>query len=126
MAIGDIGGAITQLIITCRTVPYGKVSIRKNDAVTLCGPYTVGNVNPDDEPVFGQAMTDADENDQAIPVRVRGVCIFEYDGPCPMVNGFAGVLTSKPDGMVKASVIDCGYGVNLKVDEAVKLVHVLL
>lgn len=127
MAFGDVGGVITELVITCRTPEEGAVSIAKGDAVKLTDAYTVTNATADDDVVFGQALADADANEQAIPVKVRGVCVFAYAGEtAPTVNGAAGITASATDGKVKAPASGNGKGINLKVDATSSLVHVLL
>lgn len=126
MAFGDIGGVVTQLIVTCSTPDSGNVSIAKGDAVKLTGPYTVDNVTDAEDTVFGEALADADANGQAIPVKVRGVSIFAYTGTAPTVNGMQGVVASATDGKVKAPASGNGRGVNVKVDATAGLVHVLL
>ena len=127
MAFGDIGGVVTELVITCQTPSSGTVSIAKGDAVKLTGDYTVTNATDAEDAVFGQALAAADDNDQAIPVKVRGVCVFEYTGEtAPTVNGTAGVTASATDGKVKPPAAGNGKGINLKVDTTDKLVHVLL
>ncbi len=75
MAFGDIGGPVTELVITCRTKSEGPVDIKKGDAVSLCGNYEITN----DESwadVFGQALASATTNDTAIPIRVKGVSVY--------------------------------------------------
>ena len=126
MAFGDIGGAVTALVITCKTPSTGDVAIVKGDAVKLAGPYTVDNVTDAEDVIFGQALMDATLNSAAIPVKVRGVCAFAYTGAAPTVNGAAGILASATAGSVKTPATGNGVGVNLKVDEAASVVHVLL
>lgn len=126
MAFGDLGGAVTELIITCRTPEDGAVAIHKGDALKLVGPYTVSNVTDDEDPVFGQAMADVAINDTALPVMVRGIGVFAYEGAAPDVNGVAGVAASAEPGRVKAPAAGNGAGRNLKVDAVAKTVHVLL
>ncbi len=126
MAFGDIGGAVTELIVTCRTRESGTVSIAKNDALKLVGPYEVDNVTEAEDAVFGQAMAEAKTNGVAIPVRVRGVCLFAYTGAAPAVDGVHGVTASATGGKVKAPASGTGTGVNLKADSAASVVHVLL
>lgn len=126
MAYGDIGGPVTELVITCQTPAEGAVAINKGDAVILDGPYTVTNVTDAEDPVFGQAMAAADANGAAIPVKVRGVCLFAYTGTAPTVDGVKGVTASATDGSVKTPASGDGKGVNLKVDATASLVHVLL
>jgi hypothetical protein len=127
MAFGDIGGVVTELVITCQTPSSGAVSIAKGDAVKLTGGYTVTNATAADDVVFGQALATADTNGQAVPVKVRGACVFEYTGEtAPTVNGSAGVTASATDGRVQPPASGNGKGINLKVDTTAKLVHVLL
>jgi hypothetical protein len=126
MPYGDVGGSVTELVITCVTPATGPVAIIKGDAVTLCGPYTVMNEEPDGESVFGQALADCAENGVAIPVKVRGICVFHYTGSKPpLVNGQEGVVTSGKPGHVRGSLYRSG-NINLKVDTEKCLVHVLL
>ena len=126
MAFGDVGGPITELIITCVTPSSGTISIAKGDAVQLTGNYEVNNATDAEDVVFGQAMADADDTDTSIPVKVRGICIFDYTGTAPTVNGAAGVLASATDGSVKAPASGNGVGRNVKVDTTATQVHVLL
>ena len=126
MAFGDTGGSVTELIITCRTPDAGGVAIGKGDAVKLSGAYTVTNVTDAEDPVFGEAMAAATENDVAIPVKVRGISIFPYTGTAPSVDGVQGVVASATDGSVKAPASGNGRGVNVKVDGTASVVHVLL
>lgn len=126
MAFGDVGGAVTELIITCQTPAEGAVAIAKGDALKLTGAYTVTNATAAEDPVIGQAMASATQNNAAIPVKVRGIALFTYTGTAPTVNGLAGVLASATDGAVKAPASGNGIGVNLKVDATASQVHVLL
>lgn len=134
MAFGDIGGAVTELVITCSTPKEGDVSIEKGDALCITGDYEVSNDRllslhrHLDVSVFGQALASADENSKAIPVKVRGVCHFRYGQPDPFVDGKKGVYLSAAPGQVYTSRSSrlSGRGVNVKVDEEKKEVHVLL
>ncbi len=126
MAYGDIGGAVTELVLTCRTPATGTVAIEKGDALTLVGPYTVSNNFSLEDPVFGQAMASANANDAAIPVKVRGVCIFRYSGTAPSLDGRTGVVGSPQAGNVQAPTSGYGTGLVLKVDNTSARVHVLL
>lgn len=126
MAFGDIGGVVTELIITCQTPATGAVAIQKGDAVCLAGNYTVASAAADDDPVFGQALAVATANQQALPVKVRGVCSFPYTGAAPAVNGAAGVTASVTPGKVKKPASGNGRGINLSIDTADAVVHVLL
>lgn len=126
MAFGDTGGSVTELIITCRTPAAGGVAIGKGDGVKLSGAYTVTNVTDAEDPIFGEAMAAATENDVAIPVKVRGISIFPYTGTAPAVDGVKGIVASATDGSVKAPASGDGQGINVKVDEATSVVHVLL
>lgn len=126
MAFGDVGGAVTELVITCQTPASGTVNIAAGDAVKLTGPYTVDNATADEDVVFGQALAGAAANGQGIPVKVRGICLFAYTGSAPAVNGVAGILASATDGKVKAPASGNGVGINVKVDTGAGKVHVLL
>jgi len=126
MAFGDIGGPVTELVLTCQTPPEGVVAIHKGDALKLTGAYTIDNDTDADEAVFGQALADMDRNAAAIPVKVRGVCIFTYTGGAPVVNGISGVTASSTAGAVKAPASGDGFGRNLKVNTGTSEVHVLL
>jgi len=126
MAFGDVGGTITELIITCQTPAEGTVAIQKGDAVKLTAEYTIDNATSAEDVIFGQAMADEDRNGAAIPVKVRGICLFNYTGDAPTVNGVAGVLASATAGKVKAPASGNGVGINVKVDTAAAQVHVLL
>ena len=83
MAFGDVGGAVTELVLTCRTPGSGTISIAKGDALKLTGAYEVDNATADEDVVFGQALGAADANDVAIAVKLRGVCVFTYEGTAP-------------------------------------------
>lgn len=127
MAFGDIGGIVTELAITCRTTQSGVVSIRKGDALALVGPYTVTNATAAGDPVFGEAMADINVNDEAVPVKVRGVLAFNYSGDTPpTVDGATGIVASATPGKVQPPSSGLGHGINLAVDTAAKIVHVLL
>lgn len=126
MAFGDIGGPVTELIITCETPAEGTVAISKGDALKLTGNYEVSNATDAEDVVFGQAMADADDNEVALPVKVRGICVFGYTGDAPTVDGAHGILASATDGSVKAPASGNGVGINVKVDTSATQVHVLL
>lgn len=126
MAYGDVGGAVTELIVTCQTPSSGGVAITKGDAVKLTGAYTVDNATDDEDVVFGQALADSTTNSEAIPVKVRGICIFTYTGTAPTVDGSAGILASATDGTVKTPASGNGVGVNVKVNATTNQVHVLI
>jgi len=75
MAYGDIGGAVTELVITCMaTTP-----VQRFDPVALVGNFEVGTSHGE---VFGQALASADKSrieedgSVAVPVKVRGVAYF--------------------------------------------------
>ena len=127
MAFGDIGGVVTELVITCQTSGTGSVNIAKGDPLKLSGNYLVSNAMADDEVVFGQALASVTTNSTAIPVKVRGICVFPYAGStAPTLNGVAGVTGSATTGKVKSPASGNGKGINVKVDTVAKLVHVLL
>lgn len=127
MAYGDLGGAVTELVITCKTPDSGTVAIGRGDAVKLTDAYTVDNATDADDAVFGQALADVSANGVALPVKVRGVCIFGYTGATPpTVDGVQGVVASDTDGKVAAPSSGNGMGRNIKVDTSAGLVHVLL
>ena len=126
MAAGDVGGPVTELVITCLTPASGTVSIAKGDAVKLTDGYTVDNATDAEDAVFGQAQAAADANGVAIPVTVKGLCVFGYTDTAPTVDGATGVVASATDGKVKAPASGSGKGVNVKVDTVNALVHVLV
>lgn len=127
MAFGDVGGVVTELVLTCVAPASGPVNISRGDALKLTGDYTVTNATAADDPVFGQALTDAAANGATVAVRVRGIAVFEYTGETPpTVDGRAGVAASATAGKVKPPASGNGRGVNLKVDETARRVHVLL
>lgn len=126
MAFGDVGGAVTELIVTCQTPASGGVAISKGDAVVLTGDYEVDTTTTAEDAIFGQAMADATTNSAAIPVKVRGICIYSYTGTAPTVDGSAGLLTSTTAGVVKTPLSGNGVGVNVKVDTGTSEVHVLV
>jgi len=117
---------VTELVITCQSPASGAVDIKKGDAVKLTGEYVIDNATDDEDAVFGQAMADVDSNDAAIPVKVKGICIFAYTGSAPTVNGVQGVVASAIDGTVKTPAAGNGVGINLKVDTVALTVHVLV
>lgn len=126
MAFGDVGGAVTELMVTCVTPETGTVAIAKGDALKLTGNYEVSNATDAEDAVFGQAMADATQNGVAIPVKLRGICLFDYTGSAPAVDGVAGIVASGTDGKVKAAAEGNGRGINVKVDAVAAKVHVLL
>jgi hypothetical protein len=126
MAYGDVGGPVTELVITCRTPSSGTVAIAKGDALKLSGAYTVTNVTSAEDQVFGQALLASTANNAPIPVKVRGICVFTYDGTAPTVDGSKGVLASATDGKVKTPASGNGVGKNVSVDTANSEVHVLI
>jgi len=126
MSYGDTGGSITELIITCKTPPGGTVNITKDDAVYLVGAYTVDNKPTFTKRIFGQAMADRDQNNVAIAVKVRGVCVFRYTGGDPLIG--RGVVNGRTPGAVHGIYWSGGDGIGqiLKADENNHTVHVLL
>lgn len=126
MAFGDIGGPITELVITCQTPSSGAVSIHKGDALKLTGDYTVTNVTDAEDAIFGQALGDASENNKAVSVKVRGICTFAYTGDAPAVDGVKGVVASAVDGSVKTPASGNGTGINVYVNSMASTVDVLL
>lgn len=128
MAHGDVGGSITELVITCVTPRRGAVSIEKGDPVSLVtgGAYEIDSSHKTIGPLFGQALVDATENDVAIPIKVRGICIFPYSGDAPSVNGVSGVRPSTEPGKVEGACLPHRKNINLKVDITAQEVHVLI
>ncbi len=126
MAYGDIGGPITELILTCRTAASGTVDIARGDAVKLTGPYEITNDLDDDDPIFGQALANCNRNDAPLPVRVRGVCDFAFTGTTPTVDGVSGVVAADSTGVVKAEAGAAARGLIVKVDANAGIVETLL
>ncbi len=125
---GDVGGAVTELVITCKTSASGVIAITKGDALVLVGAYEVNHATKDNGSVFGQALSSATENSVSIPVKVRGICIFDYVGEDPVLDGIRGIVTSNCGGRVKNSKWRNVYssGLIVKVDVKKMEVHVLL
>lgn len=127
MAFGDVGGPVTELCMTLRA--QGDF-IQRGAAVRLVGNYTVAADGCFGDPVLGQALTDFDMNDpflcNNILVKLRGVAVLRFEGPPPLVDGRCGVVMSNTKGVVAAPATGFGSGLNLKVDEKVQEVHVLL
>ena len=118
MAFGDVGGSITELVITCKSPPTGDVNISKGDALRLSGSYEVTDEFLSGRPeVFGQALASSNLNGDAIPVKVRGICIFTYTGIAPVVDGSSGVIMGLSPGTVRSpiSVFGNGVGINLNI-----------
>lgn len=126
MAVENIGGPVTELVLTCVTPSDGEVAIAKGDAVALTGGYEAAHADSADDPIFGQALAAADANGQRVPVKVRGVCVFAYTGAAPTVDGESGVTASATAGAVQAPDENDGAGIVLRVDEARNEVHVLM
>jgi len=126
MAYGDIGGPVTELIITCKTSASGEVAITRGDAVKLVGAYEIDNNLTDGDRIFGQALADCDRNDAAIPVRVRGICNFPYSGTAPSVDGVSGVLGATGTGTVQAETTGNVVGLIVKVNNTEGTLEALL
>jgi hypothetical protein len=126
MAFGDIGGPVTELIVTCRTKSTGTVAIKRGDALVLTGNHTVDHAAAAGAVVAGQALADCDRNSAAIPVRVRGVCEFAYTGNAPAVGGTVGVAASATAGKVAVPGSGSGRGLIFKLDATTGTVQVLL
>lgn len=130
MAFGDVGGAVTELVITCLTPAEGTVCIEKGEPVMLIGNYVVTNRFSGVKPIFGESMSAESKNAATIPIKVRGICIFKYVGSAPECNVAWGVTSCRqPEhkGKVKTgNWITGGTGIVLMVDEERKEVHVLL
>jgi len=80
MAYGDVGGPVTELVITCNA--YN--AITKGDPVYQCNRWygvTSDRFISSTSNVFGQALADAAEG-ECVPVRVRGVCAFRISDVC--------------------------------------------
>lgn len=77
--LGDQGGSVNQLIISCEA----ETPFKKGDPVVFSQNYKVRNRSGF---LFGQAMSDAEEF-QVFPVRVKGICRFEVsDTPSLLIN----------------------------------------
>lgn len=98
MAFGDISGAVTELVLTCKTREEGTVNIKKGDALALVSDYIVTNQEYS-APLFGQALADCNTNSVAIPVRVKGVSIFQVDparfNNLAIMQGYDGVRCAR-------------------------------
>jgi hypothetical protein len=94
MAHGDQAGTNPTLVLSCKAAER----IKRNAPVWLCGHYMVApnRVTPC-SPIFGQAVSDA-EKDEAVSVRVRGVCrfeatphVFDHYDPIQLCSGVYGI-----------------------------------
>ncbi len=121
MALGDVGGAVTTLIITCVA---GCDGIKKGHPLALVGDYTVAKRGPVE--IFGQALADA-EFGCPLPVKVRGVCIFQYDVQYlrPTAGCGLGVEISRTHSEFVCTTPNADNRI-LKVDPENNEVHVLL
>lgn len=125
MAYGDVGGPITALAITCKTADTGNVALHRGDAVKLTGPYEISNVFEEGDLIFGEVLMDCSENNTAVPVRVRGVCEFQFSGNTPVLDGVSGVIGTGT-GLVLVSDETNAAGLAVKVNEERGTVEVLL
>lgn len=99
--------------------------IEVGDAVVLTGNYRVKITGKDFRPIFGRVTMLG--NGRRVTVQVQGICVFDYEGPTPRVNGRDGIEPSPTiGGLVAATTSGCGRGINLAVDKENKKVHVLL
>jgi hypothetical protein len=126
MAYGDIGGPVTELIVTCKTPGTGTVAMTRGDAVKLIGAYEATNVLNAGDRVFGQVLVDCTGNNTAVPVRVRGICDFRYSGTAPVVDGVSGIEAAAGTGMVRTGAGANASGLMLKVNSAAAVVETLL
>lgn len=126
MAFGAMGGPISGLIITCKTPDTGTVALEAGDAVKLTGDYEISNAFVEGDRVFGEAMADCAENGAAVPVQVRGVCVFRYSGAAPAVDGVSGVTPSTEAGRVLVADTAAARGLAVQVNPEAGTVEVLL
>lgn len=134
MAYGDIGGPVTELIITCELLDG--TSAKKGDPLVLTGDYQVAVPDCINAPIFGQAMADCPYNaiqphtGRVIPVKVKGVFIFDFNpsnGWWPYVG-----IVSSADGKVMIpdendiEAVQNARGIIVKRDVERKQVHVLI
>ncbi|HOQ90372.1 MAG TPA: hypothetical protein PLO53_04840 [Candidatus Hydrogenedentes bacterium] len=124
MTYGDIGGPVTELILTCR-VAAAAPAVHRGDAVALTGPYEITSAGGDGAPVFGQALADADPG-RIVSVRARGVCLFRFAGTAPVLDGARGVVMSATAGVVRAPASGNGSGKAVCVRPAEQIVDVML
>lgn len=126
MAYGDVGGAVTELIITCKTKEEGKINIEKGDPVCLVGDYTISN-DGENQILFGQAMMDSTSNGVAIPVKVRGIAIFELkDSIVPKLDGGDKCFISTKNPKLLITTRGIGSGTIVQENQETKEVHVLI
>ncbi len=126
MNVSEMGGPVSELVLTCRTEDSGEPEIAKGDPLQLTGSYTVARTTESGGPLFGQALRGATGPGKRVPVLVKGVCVFKYTGAAPVVDGDSGVTGSDEPGMVEAPALGAGTGLAIAVDEAAGTVHVLL
>lgn len=127
MSLNEIGGAVTQLVITCRTPASGEVDIKRGDVLVLKDDYTAGHADQAEEVILGQAFASVAGNNRPLPVLVRGVARFAYTGAAPDLTGEANALCSSSEpGKAAKDEFGAGKGVALAVDDAAGTVDVLL
>lgn len=111
-------------VIGCRVADDSEL-IEVGDAVVLVGDYEVKITGKDFRPIFGRVVNLG--NGRHVTVQVHGICVFDYEGVTPRVNGRDGVEPSPTiGGLVAATTSGCGRGINLAVDKENRKVHVLL
>jgi len=126
MTVGDVEGPATELVLTCRTPTTGNVAVAEADAVALAGPCEVRAASGQGAPVFGQVWATTTLPGAAVPVRVRGLCVFTYTGPAPTVGGNVGIEMAAEPGKVQAAATGPGTGTIVSVDPTLTRVEVLL
>ena len=132
MAIGDVGGSVNTVTLTCKSQAAcdGQklllCDIARHDAVRLTGGYEVSNALTNGCRVVGVAQARCDAPGAALPVQMGGVIIFDYCGAEPMIGG--GICGSDQAGRVRGATWadQARVGVVLKVTASDKLVHVLM
>lgn len=130
MAYGDIGGAVTELIITMKAI--GNIS--RGDAVCLCGPYEASHSGTHHDFVLGQAIGNAHDG-EPFPVMVRGICVFDYGEDVNIPDYFGYGITDigigfrsqmHPGEVTITKARDNVVGTVLKIDYTKRKIHVLL
>lgn len=107
MAYGDVGGCVSELVITCKHAVHDTYELKNGDAVYMQGNFEVSRMpSYAGQEIFGQCLKDSGNIDRTepvpVPVRVHGVSKFyvtnskDYEKlkpDCSIKHGIAGIVS---------------------------------